>query len=100
VCRIWSGPEKRVRAHTGHLLDSAANMCPLILLTDCPNGHPCSVGEVSVGIGDRAWRAAHSCIPPGLRREDLRREDSESPDLVVLRAAQGFRCFSSGANGF
>lgn len=33
---------------------SPAIMCP-VLSTACPNGHVCSVGEVSLGIWDRVW---------------------------------------------
>lgn len=40
----------------------AANTRPVALLTDCPNGHLCSVGEVSLGIWGRVW-GAPKCVP-------------------------------------
>lgn len=57
-------PEKRELAfpfNRGSLGESSsANMC-LVLLTACPNGHACSVGEVSLGIQGRVWGVQNVC---------------------------------------
>lgn len=42
---------------------SLANVCP-VLLTACPSGHPCTVGEVSFALWDIIWLGGGSdCVP-------------------------------------
>lgn len=64
-------PERRALAFFLNLRSlhktSPANVSPVVLLTVCPNGHPCSVGEVSLGIRG-AVCGAQTFVPLNLSR--------------------------------